>query len=319
MLEQAIYNTIRYFDLLDLPLTVVQVWQYLLVDESESNLRWEGHARYSLAEVRATLQTSPWLAQRLESKWGYYVLAGRQPLVRRRLTRHALAQDKWKLLVTAARWLAAVPFVRALAGSGSLALDNARPSSDLDLLIIVHPHRIWTARLGLLVVSQLLGRRRKYWNREAPDKLCLNHYLADNQLLLSVDIRNVYTAVMYAVLVPVYNPGGVKNFLQRNDVWMRRYVMTQEFPAAGHNYTIKLPAALSFIKRQIEAILLEFIGDGLEYLARRVQLGLIRRHYHPRQAGRVVVSAHELAFHPDTKMTAILSRFGQDPGQQPLL
>jgi len=319
MLEQAVYNTIRYFDLLDLPLTAVQTWQYLIVDSHEGGLRWQGHARYTLADVRSTLQHSKWLAARVDSQWGYFFLRGRGRLVRQRLYRHNLAQDKWKIARRCARWLAAMPFIRGLAGSGSLALDNTSPGSDLDFLVIAAPKRIWTARLELLFISQLLGRRRKYWNEKAPDKLCLNHYLTADSLMIDASIHNLYTAVMYSVIVPVYDRRQINEFLATNDVWIRQYVMEASLPDAGHAYTVRLPRVIATIKKHLELFLLEFVGDGLEILARRIQTALIRRHYRFGQPGRVVTNDCELAFHPDTKMPLILGRYGRDPGQQQLI
>jgi len=61
MLEQSIYNTVRYFALFEMPITIVQIWQHLLVDRSISKQRWEGHGRYSLAEIRNALKDSTWL------------------------------------------------------------------------------------------------------------------------------------------------------------------------------------------------------------------------------------------------------------------
>ncbi len=311
-LEQAVYDTVRYFDIFDLPVTATQVWERLVVDGN-----YVQHT--SLIEVQDVLRDSVWLTARLDTKWGYYFLIGKKDLVRERLRRHALAQDKWKIARRAARWLALVPFVRGLAGSGSFAVDNTKESSDLDFLVIARTGRIWTARLGLLIVSQLLGRRRKYWNTQAPDMLCLNHYVTDGHLAVPFDIQNMYTAMEYASLVPVYGRAVVEEFQKENASWIQQRVLSPAHTQAGHLYEVALWKWVEHVKGFFEAFLLEPIGNGVERMAEWIQRLAIARHLDLRRAGRVVVSEVELAFHPDTKVPAILQQFNKDPGQRALL
>lgn len=316
-LEQSIYNSIRYFDVLDVPVTATQIWQCLLV-EKQAGPRWGGHRHWTLVEVQQVLRKSDWLGQRAETKWGYYFLSGRAELVRQRLTRHRISQAKWKIALFAARFLAAVPFIRGLAGSGSLELDNARKDSDLDFLVFTAPRRIWTTRLLLLAVSQLLGRRRKHWYTRAPDMVCLNHYVSTSHLRLPVELHNTYTAVQYEWLIPVYRPSVVRAFQQANASWIYEHIMVPNMPAVGHLYTLRLPRFIEWGKRLLESILLEPVGDGVEAFAERLQRRSIIRHQVGR-AGRVAVSDTELAFHPDTKVPALLAQYHQDPGQASLL
>lgn len=316
-LEHSIYNTVRYFDILDMPVTATQIWQCLLVEQGKGP-KWGGHRHWTLPEIQRALHTSLFLGSRIKTTWGYYFLPGRRSLVRQRLTRHRTSQIKWKIALFTARFLAAVPLVRALAGSGSLALDNTKADSDLDFFVITAPQRIWTTRLLLLATSQLLHRRRKHWDRRAPDMLCLNHYVSAAHLRLPNELHNTFTAVMYELLVPVYRPGVVKSFQHANAPWMYEHVMAATMPYVRHRYTIRLLPVVSWAKRLIEAFLLEPVGDIIERLAERLQRSIIARHNIGR-SGRVAVSNTELAFHPDTKVPALLARYHQDPGQRRLL
>lgn len=300
-IEQSIYDTVRFFDLYDMPLTATQIWQNLVVGNSE----YEHHV--SLSELQHVIATSPFLHERTETKWGYITLRGRLSLVARRLRRHAIAQDKWKIVRRCAAFLAFVPFVRALAGSGSLAVDNTKHTSDLDIFVIVKDGRIWTARLLLLAVSAVLGRRRAYGDQHAPDMLCLNHYITDSSLFISPDIQNVCMAMQYASLVPIFEDSLLRKFHQRNQGWMSRFVVSANRPHVLHRYTIQLPGLVSFVKEQLEKILLEPLGDFLERFAELLQRYVISRHRSPR--GRIVLSYHELAFHPDTKVPALVKTF----------
>ena len=300
-LERSILDTVRFFDLYDMPVTATQVWQHLVVAKSG----YDHHA--SLREIQSIMRASDFLQEHVESTWGYTTLRGRAHLVRKRLKRHAIAQEKWKIVKRCAPFLAAVPFVRALAGSGSLAVDNTKHSSDLDIFIIVQEGRIWTARLFLLAVSALLGRRRVYGEAHAPDMLCLNHYITNTSLKISRDIQNVCMAMQYTSLVPIFEDSLIRKFHQRNISWINTFVHVPVRPHAQHQYTIRLWNIVSFLKRQFEKLLLEPIGDRVEYVAELLQQFVIRRHRSPR--GRIVLSYNELAFHPDTKVPAMVKAF----------
>ncbi len=318
-LEQSILHTIRYFDILGVPRTATQLWSCLLIPNSATQVRWEGHQRFSLAQVAAALRESVYLQAQLENYWGYYFLKGRGHLVSQRVYRHSIAQQKWKIVQRSLRWLRLIPCVDMVAASGSLALYNTKPSSDLDMLIIARPERMWTARLMVLFMAQLLGRRRKHWDQAAPDKLCFNHFLSSRALAIAPAIRNEYTAVLYLHLVPLTGRSVYQKFMAANHTWLRRFVMYEPLPALASIHWHALPRWQKKIRHATQALLLEPIGAGVEYLARTWQMRTIARHTHPGQQGRVVVSADELAFHPHSRVEGILHQFAQEAGQKRLL
>ena len=318
-LEQVIFNTIRYFDILGMPVTATQIWQCLIVGAGDSHVRWGGHRSYGLVEIQGALRISSWLSERVDTKWGYYMLCDQQYLVRKRLHRHSLAQGKWNIVRRVAPFLSVMPFIRGLAGSGSLALDNTKSSSDLDIFVIAHKGRIWTARLLLLMVSQVFGKRRKYWNEKAPDMFCLNHYVTDDRLSINKEIRNVYTAVLYSSLVPVFGDDVVRKFQKSNASWVRRFVMSPEGVRVSHQYLVVISSWILSVKHFMERLLLEPMFDWVEVLAEKIQRSFMERHWDENRSGRVVLSDCELAFHPNTKAPSIVSAYYQDPGQKTLL
>ena len=151
-LEQVVYDTVRYFSLFKMPVTDVQIWRSLVAERETGGMRWHGHHVPKLKEITTILKESQWLKKRIGFCWGYYYLhvavldiatkennpqfTG-QDYVRRRLIRHALAQQKWKITKRVVRLLAWLPFVRMIAGSGSLSFFNTEPESDLDLFITI--------------------------------------------------------------------------------------------------------------------------------------------------------------------------------------
>lgn len=340
-LEQVVYDTIRYFSLLKMPITEVQIWRSLIAEREARGVRWHGRHVSSFNEIKAVLTQSLWLRRRVGSVWGYYYLksavmdlvhenkdqklSGKQ-YVRQRLIRHSLAQQKWKIARKIVRLLAWLPFVRMIGGSGSLAMYNTEPASDLDLFIVVKKNRIWTARLFLLIVSQFSGRRRKYWDEVAPDKVCLNHYVTDESLLMSSDVRNLYTAQLYTKLVPLMGIEMYKKWMEANEPWIRQWIMYPDAPILPSRLYLRVYAGLVRGQKMAESFLMEFPGDVIERVAEITQSWAIKKHDQWRRSAsnlvqhdRVVISNTELAFHPNTRVPEILKKFKEEEGQGQLL
>jgi len=326
-LERAVFNTIRYFDIFGMPVTAMQIWRSLIVSSDGGGVRWQGSHVFSLGQVDEILHESEWLKEQVVRQWGYWgmkVSMGEsedeeKKWVRKRLIRHALAQRKWKIARRAVWWMGWIPFVRMVGVTGSLSLDNTRPESDLDLLVVVKSGRIWTARILMLMTVQLLGCRRKHWDREAPDKICLNHIIVDDKLVMAKEIRTLYTAVLYSHLRLLVGMDTYKKWWEENGQWIRKYLMMPEVEVLESRHAVKRPIIFKLKKGWLEGILLEPIGDGLERYAEKVQRKLIDQHARGSQGGRVVVSDEELAFHPDSKEDMVLNAFAQEPGQERLL
>lgn len=316
-LDRHVFTTVRYFDLFDQPVTPVQIWRTLIVGPENSPLRWGGHKVYGLKEVQAALANSAWLKEQLGTQWGYYFLRGRNDVVALHLERHALAQAKWKITQRAVRWLSAVPFVRMVAMSGSLAEGHTKPTSDLDLFIVVREGRLWLTRLLLLVASQILGRRRRYWDSEAPDKLCLNHYVTSDDLGVAAHLRNIYTAIQYHHLIPLKGYGWYKRFTHVQDPWVKQWLMFPVPPALTPVQYGSQPRLAGLVAHIAESVLGEPLFGWLERLAERWQKAAIIRHMRPGETG-VFVSDHELAFHPASKVSGVLARFAAEAGQRTL-
>ena len=235
------------------------------------------------------------------------------------LHRHATAQQKWKIIRRAVAGFSWVPFVDMLAVSGSMALYNTKPSSDFDMLVVARARRIWTVRLLLLFMAQVVGRRRKHWDQAAPDKFCFNHYVTTASLTIAPEIRNEYTAVIYAHLVPLWGKEVFEEFMAANASWLKRFGMYRD-PINGQTLHTKTGGKVTaMIKRQLELLLLEPLGDSLEFMAERIQRRIIARHATAALGGRIMVSNQELAFHPHSRVPGILGQFAQDTGQKQLL
>ncbi|MBI4142554.1 hypothetical protein HY480_01620 [Candidatus Uhrbacteria bacterium] len=105
---------------------------------------------------------------------GFVVAPGRKGLawVRRRKAVWA-----WRKLRKARQWarvLALVPFVRMIAIGNDLGYGNCRDESDIDLVIVTAPHRVWLVRLCIGGLLKLLHQRP---GEHARDALCPSFFL----------------------------------------------------------------------------------------------------------------------------------------------
>ena len=116
------------------------------------------------------------------------------------------------------KWLAILPFLNAIAITGSVAMNKATKASDLDLLIIVKPGRIWTTRILAMIVTQFFGKRR--YGKKVTDRICLNYFIVDGA---EAPIQNIASANMLASARPILSKENFAAFISRNR-WMEKFL-----------------------------------------------------------------------------------------------
>ncbi len=176
-LERAILYTVTYADVFDYPLTATEIHRYLVGMPA------------SLAVVQATLRNG-WLARRED----YFTLPGREAIVETRLRRAEVAARMWPWAVRYGRAMAKLPFVRMVAVTGALAMDNAEPETDMDYLIVTEPGRLWLCRAMVIALVVKPAARRG-------DVLCPNYLLSERTLVILE--RDLFTAHELTQMVPM--------------------------------------------------------------------------------------------------------------------
>ena len=179
--EAAILRAVLYADVFDFALTLDELQRYL-VGES-----------ISLGELRATLASSEWLAARVTQIAGVYALSGRTELAAQRRARAGHSARLW---LEACRWggrLARLPFVRMVAVTGALSVNNAAAHDDIDFLLVTAPGRVWLARALAVALVRLA--------RFVQINLCPNYVLAETALAL--DRRDLFVAHELAQMIPL--------------------------------------------------------------------------------------------------------------------
>jgi chaperonin GroES len=266
----ALYHAQRY------PLTLLELWRLRLPEENVTS---------SFAAFRVSLEELV-EANLISHHQGFYFFPGNSNFVEERQQRYTyslrlLYRLTWKL-----KLLAAIPFVRSVALSGSSARMHMGRESDIDLFVIVARGRIWIVRLFMTVLAQLLGVRRH--GDAIAGRVCLNHYIVEGGAVRQD--RNLYTAHLYAWLLPLAESSSVAIFQQKNLGWMRAYFA--EMLNCESSFFGSLPRILRWCKRIGEALLSDGIGNVFEDMARALQRPRIET------SATVLVSDEEIALHP---------------------
>jgi len=321
-LEKSIIATLVYYDVLNRPLTGWEVFKYLVrlrsIQEIRSNPYLEGQTftegltlsrdpRNQTSNLDFVLEILE-KSELVEQKNGFYFLKGRSKIVKQRIERQKIADQKWKKARRAIRFLQALPYIRLVAVSGSLAMNNTKEESDIDLLIITKAGRIWTCRALATLYFHLIGQRRH--GNLTKNRFCLNHYITDSSL--EIPWPSLYNAQTYAHLVPLWQKKGLYHKFQKANKWIGQYLVNYSINQKGYLTRLESNQFLGLIRKFREWILDNWFGDLLEFFLKKVQEKKIKKEPLTfKSGGRVSFDDQQLEFHPDSPEKNILERYNQ--------
>ena len=198
-LERAIVQTVAYADVFDYPLTADEIHRYLIGVSA------------GRGTVRSLLQGANAPGE-LSRSGRYFTLTGREAAVETRRARTTRAADFWRRGVHYGRRMSNLPFVRMVAVTGGLAMDNMT-DGDIDYLIVTEPGRLWLCRALIVALVRMAGLRGT--------ELCPNYFLSERALVLTE--RNLFTAHEVTQMVPL---AGLATYQQLRDLnrWTYAYL-----------------------------------------------------------------------------------------------
>lgn len=276
----AVLAALAYADLFDYPLTLEQV------------VLFQVGTSYSHDEVAQSLLELSRDGEAVTSSGDYYSLRGRELVFKIRQERQQHSALIWQRARLRARWVAMTPFVRMVAVTGALSMDNIVGKPDIDLLILAQPGRVWICR-RLLILQVRLARL-------FGDDLCPNYILSANNLEL--DQRDFFTAHELAQMVPLYGRALCRQMIAQNR-WAMRY-LPAAFPA---NTAPLAPNRSKGAKRFFERLLGTRPFDALD----RWELKRLRRKLAPLigKAAEVVCSPDQCKGHTGLHRASVLTRY----------
>ncbi|HET7080559.1 MAG TPA: hypothetical protein VFM49_24250 [Chloroflexia bacterium] len=282
VLGRAILRTLIYADLFDYPLTCEEIAHYLM-----------DCAATPAATARA-LHEDAYLVGHIDSRDGFYFLRGREAVVATRRKRAAASARLWPRAARYTRLLRHFPFVRMLAVTGALAMDNVAGNPDIDLLVISAPGRVWICRRLLILAVRGI--------RVFGDEICPNFILAADSLALPQ--QDLFIAHELAQMRPAGGHAVYAEMLAANG-WLGRYLPNaRPWPAPVARRDRPHP-----LQRLAERVLSARVLDGWE----RWELERLRRKLgaDPTGQGEVACTPSQCKGHTGHYRRNVLRRFDE--------
>jgi len=197
MLERAILETLAYSDVFEYPLRLNEVHRYLPIRAETDQV---SEALHSL---------DGWLGE----QDGFYFLAGREKIVEIRKQREVHSQKLMLDALKYGRMLGALPFIRMVALTGSLAVMNSARDSDFDYMLVAAPNRVWTARAFALLLNR--------FTRLFGHTLCPNLIVSENALTWSTN--DLYSARELCQMIPITGMDVYRKLMRANK-WTKDFL-----------------------------------------------------------------------------------------------
>jgi hypothetical protein len=225
-LFRSIFHTLAYADVFDYPLTVHEVYRYL------------DFANASFEEVTQILTDTT----HFSTVENYYTLRGREEIVKTRKQRAVVASRLWSKAARYGRMIASLPFVRMVAVTGSLAMNNTDEGKDIDYMIVTAPGHLWTCRALALLVTRFA--------RLEGIHLCPNYLVTTNALKL--EEHSLYVAHELAQIIPL---SGMEFYdeMRRLNTWTSDY-LPNSLTAPEMPQDVPFLQGPSFLKKVFEIL-----------------------------------------------------------------
>ncbi|HAU66287.1 TPA: hypothetical protein DCW61_03000 [Candidatus Uhrbacteria bacterium] len=217
-LEQSVMRTILWFSLFSYPLTVFEIWKWLLKPQRP----------YDLIEVYSILEKSDWLKQMLETSGGFYALKGKNinEMLKDRQVRFLDAERKYKSLRRIAKFFSLLPAVRSVGAVNTMAWWSTTPTSDIDLYVVTKPGSIWSSRFWLVLPFLLTGQRPMHHKQSKQEKnsFCFSFFSTTEHLQMEhlCFPRDYYMAFWVKSLVPILDRDGSFAIFHQENRWATR-------------------------------------------------------------------------------------------------
>jgi hypothetical protein len=253
-LERAILWTIAYADVFDYPLQAEEIHRYLI-----------GHSA-GVEQIRETLSAGRLVPDYLTRAGHYYLLPGREQILAVRARRAAFSRSLWTQAERYGRIIARLPYVRMVAITGALAMNNVEDRPDIDYLVAVSPGRVWTCRAMIIALVR--------WASLNDITLCPNYILSTSSLALHH--QDLYTAHELAQMA-VLSGTDVYARLRALNSWTDYFLPNASgLPVSPFAARDRTPSRLSLAG---ERLLATWPGDRLESWEMRRKIAKFQRRW----------------------------------------
>lgn len=293
-LKKAILRTLAYADVFDYPLTIPEVWRFLIT-----------RRKVRVETIQKELERMSTDLELISTEGKFYFLRGREDLVAVRKRREKWSEEKLKIALRVAGWLRLIPWVKMVAVTGALAMENSDRNDDIDLFFITAKNRLWLSR-GLMVTAlRLLDLYRR------PDKIknriCPNMFLDESYLCLPQEEQSLFTAHEVCQLKPLWERDGVYEKLIEENKWVKKYLPNAlENTSDGGRLERSGSHDSSEVKRRerFPNCSITQLFNCLEFLAYRIQLAYMKS-----RKTTEITELHRVRFHPQDCREWVLKEY----------
>ncbi len=210
-LKQEIIKTLIRFDLFHHPLSSVELYKFLGVECSYSDL---------LKSLDLLVNE-----EKIKHIRGFYCLPQSENIINERFKKLNYFKSKIKKAKRFSRLVSIFPFVEAISISNIIGDHNLKKGSDIDFFVVSRPGSLWLTRLFCTFWAKILGLRPN--KKTKTDKICLSFYISSDNLNLEKYLYNqedFYFKYWLVGLEPIF---ARKNFwlkFWKNNLWVKKYL-----------------------------------------------------------------------------------------------
>lgn len=220
VIQSGILRAVAYADGFEFGLT-----------KSELVSRFVGKKKVEREKIEEGLERLV-LENRLETEGEMIFFPGRREVARQRKSRLGPTTKKYVMAKKMADFLGKIPLVQGVFLTGTVAADNAEAKDDIDLMVISKAGWLWTTRLIVTILVELMGKRRRPEQEEVMDSFCINLYLDEAEMAVPEKMRSLYTAHEVILAKCLFEREKIADrFLWKNR-WVRDYLPNWEMRPA---------------------------------------------------------------------------------------
>lgn len=284
-LEDAIKHVVNYYAYFKYAPSFDELFTYLPIKTSKKELQI---TLRSMAERKIIENWSASRRIKIKNSLAYtlppYRIYATQKGSKKMASEHKMASISLYLRVV---YLIAP--IKLIGLSGSIAMLDADVRDDIDLFIIAQRSRMWTVRLWCLLFASLFGLRRRRGVKNAPNKVCLNLFFDEREVIVPKQKQNEYTAHEVLQMKPMFVKGDTyKRFLRENS-WVMEYFPNATFVILNPFDRLRTGSVKDLGRKAVtNNASLDLsdlprndkigIGNIVEAVVKKIQLWIIKRH-----------------------------------------
>jgi predicted nucleotidyltransferase len=245
--DRAIKKTLTYRSIFNYPMSRYQLYTFLITKKYFDE-------RFFRKSLRRLVKKD-----HIKAKDGKYYLPSVRPVswkLRDKYSRDLL--DETEKIV---KMLRVIPWIKMLAVSGSVAVNNAVKDDDIDIFIITQKKRLYLTRFFTFLILKIVNKYAQ--GKEQKRKLCCNLFVDETNIKWQKNKQNLYIAHEVLNLHPLIVRDEMYFKFLKENFWAQKYFK---------NWQITLPQRFSPAKDS-QSKFLDFLEDFL----RNLQLGYMKK------------------------------------------